>query len=338
MHNYLTNKPKTFANKSLRLQKLINEAIYILDNLGIPIQNQTERRLERMALVFLAVIDKNTGNTWKSIKDINDYVSLKTRDIIAILNSKYEENLSRGSYDDIRRKDLKLLVLANIIVSSNPTAAKNDSTRGYGLNPLYTNLISSFGTKNWANKVKASLKGTTLLKDKLAQVRSIQKIDVQLPSGKQLNFSLGKHNELQKAIVEEFLPRYGYGAEVLYIGDTADKFLHLEKEKLDELNFFELSDGELPDIVAFSVLKKWIYLIEAVHSSGSINRIRQFELEKLTNQCGYPIVYVTAFLNRATFRKFVAEIAWQTEVWIADSPDHLIHFNGGKFLGPYEET
>lgn len=60
------------------------------------------------------------------------------------------------------------------------------------------------------------------------------------------------------------------------------------------------------------------------------------QLEKLTKNCKADIVYVTAFLDRPKFRKFMAEIAWETEVWIADNPDHMVHFNGDKFLGPYK--
>ena len=62
---------------------------------------------------------------------------------------------------------------------------------------------------------------------------------------------------------------------------------------------------------------------------------RVTKLKALTIDCKVPIVYVTAFLNRASFRAHAHEIAWETEVWIAAEPDHLIHFNGGKFLGPY---
>ncbi len=32
------------------------------------------------------------------------------------------------------------------------------------------------------------------------------------------------------------------------------------------------------------------------------------------------------------------DVAWETEVWIADNPDHLVHFNGHKFLGPMYDT
>ncbi len=140
---------------------------------------------------------------------------------------------------------------------------------------------------------------------------------------------------MQKQIIEEFLPRYGYGAEVLYIGDTSDKYLFIQKERLLQLRFFEIGHEELPDIIAYSKEKNWLYLIEAVHSSGAIDEIRLMQLASLTKQCTADIIYVTAFLNRKTFRKFIQDIAWETEVWIADSPDHLIHFNGDKFLGPY---
>ena len=158
-----------------------------------------------------------------------------------------------------------------------------------------------------------------------------------LSSGLELAFSEGEHNELQKAIVEEFLPRFGYGAEILYIGDTSNKYLYLDKKKLEELNFFEISHEELPDIVAFSRKKKWLYLIEAVHSSGPISELRLLQLKKLTINCTVDLVFVTAFLNRKKFRQFIQDVAWETEVWIAENPDHLVHFNGEKFLGPFLE-
>lgn len=166
--------------------------------------------------------------------------------------------------------------------------------------------------------------------------REIAKVNVTLPSGGELTFSLGEHNDLQKAIIEDFLPRYGHGAEVLYVGDTSDKYLYLEKDKLEELNFFEISHEELPDVIAYSKKQNWLYLIEAVHSSGPINELRLIQLQKLTKNCKADIIFVTAFLNRPKFRQFMTDIAWETEVWIADNPDHLVHFNGDKFFGPYK--
>ncbi|WP_372473475.1 BsuBI/PstI family type II restriction endonuclease [Capnocytophaga sp. ARDL2] len=130
-----------------------------------------------------------------------------------------------------------------------------------------------------------------------------------IPTGGQLSFSTGEHNDLQKAIIEEFLRRYGFGAEVLYVGGTANKFLYLEKDKLENLSFFKMSHEELPDVIAYSKEKNWVYLIEAVHTSGPILEIRLLQLQKLTKNRKAEIVFVTAFQNRQKFRQFIADIA-----------------------------
>jgi type II restriction enzyme len=174
------------------------------------------------------------------------------------------------------------------------------------------------------------------LAERLDAARLIEVVPIRLPDGQMLQFSPGEHNLLQKAIIEQFLPRYGYGAEVLYVGDTAKKFLVRAEAKLRALKFFELEHGELPDVVAYSATKNWLFLVEAVHSSGPISSVRLLELKRLAKECTADIIFVTAFLTRNIFRKFAPDIAWETEVWIADAPDHLVHFDGEKFLGPYK--
>ncbi len=331
------NKCKTFASKKGEVQKLINHTLFILETFGIPLNN-TPRRLERMAIAFLAIADIKTIKEIKKAKNLSDHsYSLKTREVIEYVNTNFQEKISSGSYDDIRRKDLKLLVTAEIVLQSSPNSATNDSTRGYGLNPRYAKLLETYFRKDWMSIVNSQLKGVKTLAEKLKRKRYLNQIPVILPSGKKLKFSIGLHNDLQKAIIENFLPRYGYGAKVLYLGDTSDKYLHLDKAGLKSLNFFEISHDKLPDIIAYSKDKNWLYLIEAVHSSGAISELRLLQLQELTKKCSADIIYITAFLDRTTFRKFIVEIAWETEVWIADNPDHLIHFNGDKFLGPYKE-
>ncbi len=329
-------KSKTFKEKTKAIQELINTTLYILESFGVPVDS-TPRRLERMAISFLACGDIKSLKDFKKIKDLNSNYSLKTKDIIDYVNNFFSENISSGSYDDIRRKDLKLLTFAEIILHSNPNSATNDSTRGYCINPIYAELVKKFGSKNWSKIVADKLESIESLNQKLKRQREIQKVTVTLPSGGKLDFSAGEHNDLQKSIIEDFLPRYGFGADVLYVGDTANKYLYLEKEKLKALNFFEISHEELPDVIAYSETKNWLYLIEAVHSSGPISEIRLLQLQKLTEKCNADIIYVTAFLTRPKFRQFMVDIAWETEVWIADNPDHLVHFNGNKFLGPYKD-
>ncbi len=325
------------TGKSKSIEKLLNEALSILSALGIPFDGLTRRRLEKMAMAFLAVCDVSSPRSWSKAKDSSSGRALTSRQIIDYINSNFDESISSGSYDDIRRKDLNLATVAGIVLKSakDPDASTNDPTRAYALNPAYTPIVQCYGTDRWKEDVEEFLSGRETLKDRLDDARPMQLVSVTLPSGVALNLSKGKHNLLQKAIVEDFLPRYGEGAKVLYLGDTAKKLLHLDRETLAKLRFFELAHDELPDVVAYSESKNWLYLIEAVHSSGPISSLRHEHLRSLTKSCTAEIIYVTAFLDRETFRKYAPEIAWETEVWIAESPDHIVHFDGKRFLGPY---
>jgi type II restriction enzyme len=328
------NATDEFKQKPKATQELINQALYILDALGVPLANLSGRRLERTAMAFLAVADvKSTGN-WPELKDVTSNRSLRTRDIIAYVNTNFLENISMGSYDDIRRKDLSLSVAAGVVIQTSPNSARNNSMRGYAISSEFAEVIRTFRVADWYEP-KKFMENRPTLSSKLSTPREITRTTVTLPSGVVLDFSPGQHNVLQKAIIEEFLPRYGYNAEVLYVGDAAKKFLVLEKEKLEELRFFELAHGELPDIIAYSAERNWLYLIEAFFSSGPISPMRLLKLKNLTKSCTAGMIYVTAFLTRDAFRGQIANIAWETEVWIAADPDHLIHFDGEKFLGPF---
>lgn len=219
MKNYISK-----SNKSKTTQKIINEALDILESLGIPVDNKTERGLERMAMCFLAV--SGVTNDWSKAKD---NANLKSRDIIFFVNKNFNEKISSGSYDDIRRKDLKLLVLADFIINSgvNNGSATNDPTRGYSLQPAVKELIIKYRTKDWGEALKVFNKNRQSLSELLSRKRNLEKIPVMLPNGKPLLLSLGNHNILQKAIIEEFLPIYGSDCEVLYIGDTSNRILHI---------------------------------------------------------------------------------------------------------------
>jgi len=330
MNMYLKN-----SQKSAHVRAIIEEAIDILSVMGIPIIEQTERRRERMAMAFLAVA--GVTGSWKEVQGLKEKRILKTRDIISFINEHFEENISSGSYDDIRRKDLKLLVLAGLIVNSadNPNAATNDPTRGYSLEPHFKDLIIDYKTSHWEIKQQKYVANQISLKTRLSRTRNIEKVPVTLPNGKLLELSAGQHNILQKQIIEEFLPRFAQGCQILYIGDTSNKMLLRDEKTLTTLNVYMGLHDELPDIIAYNTSKNWLYLIEAVHSSGAINEVRLLELKELTKNCTADIIYVTTFLNKKEFKKWIIEIAWETEVWIADNPDHLIHFDGHKFLGPY---
>lgn len=336
-------RTKSFTSKAKHQQRLLNESLEFLAVAGIPIDTLTPRKLEMMALCFLAVVDVKSSKDWALAKDSDDGRNPRSRDIIRWINENFGEEISMGSYDDIRRQHLLHPVLAGIVLrgqtgDKDKAAATNDPNRGYAMNPGYSPFARSIGAKGWQVPLAAYAAEQGSLSERLAGRRELSSIPVVLPDGKELEFSAGEHNLIQKAIIEEFLPRYGYGAEVLYVGDTKEKFLCIEAERLSTLGLGTLSHDELPDVVAYSPSKNWVYLIEAVHSSGPISEERIMRLADWTKHCKAEIIYITAFLDRKTFRKWATEIAWETEVWIAEAPDHMIHFNGDKFLGPHQKS
>jgi hypothetical protein len=323
------------SSKSENIKKLINEALDILKSVGIPFSGKRERGLESMAMAFLAVA--GIKKSWKEAQGQNEQRHIKTRDIIKFINENYEEQISPGSYDDVRRKHLKLLVLADLVLNSadNPSAAPNDPTRGYTLDNEFKSLITYYGTTDWEIKLKLFTKNRPSLNEILQRKKDIPKVRVTLPSGHILDFARGGHNQLQREIIEEFLPRFGAGCSVLYVGDATDKYLLRDDDKLMELGFFELTHDSLPDIVAYNQEKNWLFLIEAFFTSGPMSEERILELKKALKDCKADLIFVTAFTSKNDFKRNVTDIGWESEVWTADNPDHLIHFNGDKFLGPY---
>lgn len=316
-----------------KVKKMIFNLLDIFQKIGIPIDD-TDRRVERMAKACLAV-----GNIKKSFTEaisIECQKFVRTRDIIAFENESYGENISSGSYDDIRRKDLRLLVEAGIVVNSSFTEeqATNNPSRGYALSKSFVELLHSYGSQEWEEQLAVYLNEIKSLKEELERRRNLKKVPVTLPGGKKINLSYGEHNNLQKEIIETFLPLFGFGAEVLYIGDTDDKYLHLEEVELKRIKFFVLEHEVLPDVVAYSHEKNLLYLIEAYHSTGEWNEIRVRKIKKKLEEsgCTANVVFFTAFETKAAFKQKAKDIAWETEVWIAESPEHLVHFNGYKFL------
>lgn len=321
------------------MQKMIDEALHILEALGVPLIGLTARRKEKMSKVFLSVAGLMPGMKWSEIKDNDDQHQLTSRQIISFMNAHWSEEISSGSYDDIRRKDLVLPVEACIVLNSanNPNANTNDGTRGFAINPVAARVIRQFGTSEWQRAIDQFRQERPSLASQLSRARNLARIPIQINGNTKLEFSPGAHNQLQKAVIESFLPNFGLGATVLYVGDTTNKYLYLDKSGLEYINFFELAHDKLPDVVAYLPTRNWLYLIEAVTTANPITELRRNALMRAANNCKADLVFVTAFPDRKTYRKFASDIAWETEVWIADAPEHMIHLNGDKFLGPYKK-
>ena len=159
-----------------------------------------------------------------------------------------------------------------------------------------------------------------------------------LSSGKAVTLSPGGQNPLIKSIVEELCPRFAPGATVVYIGDAENKFLHLDATYLNGLGIVITHAAKMPDVIEHDTKRKWLLLVEAVVSAGAVDAKRRMELKSLFRGCTVGLVFITAFEDRAAFGRFQQQISWETEVWIATEPDHIIHFNGERFLGPYADV
>ena len=317
----------------------VEQALNILRGIGVPLRNYTKSRRDRIAKSLLAVGHLQPHTPWSEAQSFFDDgpKPVTTREIIRFWNEHYGERLADSSYDDVRRKDLAVLVAAKVVLPSaaDPTADTNDGTRGYALSPEGLELIRSYGSDSWEEQLRLFRQNAGVLADRLSKARTFKIIPVKLPSGHTYNLSPGPHNQIQKAIIEEFLPRFSKGAEVLYIGDTSKKVLHIEAEKLRLLGIAEPSRAMLPDVLAYDEEQKWLFVIEAVHSSNPIDQLRHLALRRLTEHATVGCIFVSAFMDMAAFARFSKTISWETEVWIVDQPDHMIHFDGGQFLGPY---
>jgi hypothetical protein len=173
------------------------------------------------------------------------------------------------------------------------------------------------------------------LAQRYAQARDLRRIPLNLAAGVMIELSPGGQNTLIRKIIEDFCPRFTPGAKPIYVGDTRRKWAYFDEEGLRALGVVVHEHGKMPDVVVHYTDKNWLVVIEAVTSHGPVNPKRLTELKSLFSDSNAGLVFVTAFLDRRGLMKYLNDISWETEVWVAEAPDHMIHFNGERFLGPY---
>lgn len=306
----------------------IEQAQEILESLGLP----SAQRNEVSALTLLALAQLSERSAWKNASN----PMLRVHDILIEIKQRYGREYAENSRETIRRRVLHQLEQAGIVIQNadDPTRPTNSGLNNYMLTGLALDMLRSYGSPAWNKKRKAFLDGQGRLLDLYQKNREQNKIPLQVADGTTYKLSPGKHNQLQLAIVSEFGPRFAPGAKLLYLGDTAKKIIVFEKDLLAKLHVPVSEHGKFADIILYDENKNWLFLIEAVTAHGPVSPKRHVEMEQLLEKCTVGRIYVTAFLDFATFKKFSNEIAWETEVWLAEMPSHMIHFNGDKFLGP----
>lgn len=315
----------------------IEEAKLILEALGLPAKQQNDRS----ALTFLALCNLKETDEWTNVTAISMSVmgnkeNAKYKGVMRFIAEHYNKIYAENSRETIRRQTLHQFVQAGIVNHNpeNPEIPTNSKDNHYRISPEALKVIRAFNTSNWNKEVQNFVEKSELLRDKYHKKRELRKIPVKLKSGIELNLSPGKHNKVQIAIITAFAPRFAPGSELLYMGDTAKKDLYMEKDRLANLGISINEHSKLPDVVLYDERRNWLFLIEAVTSHGPVSPKRIIELENMLQPCNAGKIYVSAFPDFREFKRHTSDIAWDTEVWIVSFPDHMIHFNGDKFMGP----
>ena len=301
----------------------IEETREFLQKVGMPKAQQADI----CCYVILAMAGIKPNMSWSEAT--NEWIRI--HDIIQFANTYYGAAYAENSREAFRKQALHRFRTA-ALVEDNGKATNSPNYR-YRLTEESLQMLKAVGTKQEQTELNRFLAYHEKLMDIYASKKKMTMMPVKI-NGLDFSFSAGKHNELQKAIIEEFAPRFAPNSECLYVGDTIEKDLVKNVDKLEKLGFEITLHDKMPDVVLYREDKDWLYFIESVTSVGPMDNKRIVELQELTKNVKSGKIFVTAFLDFKTFKKFSESLAWDTEVWMADMPDHMIHLNGDRFLGP----
>ena len=301
----------------------IEETRDFLDHIGMPKAQQADI----CCYVILAMAGIKPDMQWKEAT--NEWIRI--HDIIQFANSYYGTTYAENSRETFRKQALHHFRTA-ALVEDNGKATNSPNYR-YRLTEETLQMLRVRDTIEWQPSLRRFLHYHQSLIEMYASKKKMSMMPVQI-NGQDFSFSPGKHNELQKAIIEEFAPRFAPNSECLYVGDTIEKDLVKNVEKLTKLGFEVTLHDKMPDVVLYSEDKDWLYFVESVTSVGPMDPKRILEITEMTKDVTAGKIFVTAFPDFKTYKKFSEKLAWETEVWIAEMPEHMIHLDGDKFLGP----
>ncbi len=256
---------------------------------------------------------------------------------MAWVDKAYQKKYAPNTRETFRRQTLHQFVDAAIALYNpdKPDRPVNSPDAVYQVSPEALTMFRAYGSAQWDKSLKEFMAAAGSLAERNARTRNFRFVSVKIGQGQSLKLSPGNHSELIARVIDTFAPRFAPGSKLLYAGDTGKKLGYFDETALSKLGITINSKGKMPDVVLNFARKRWLLLVEAVTSHGPVDAKRHRELTKLFSGSKFGLVYVTAFLNCRTFAKYAKEIAWETEVWIAETPDHMIHLNGERFLGPH---
>ncbi|EPW7699826.1 BsuBI/PstI family type II restriction endonuclease [Escherichia coli] len=306
----------------------IEAAQQIIASLGLPRAQQNERS----ALCLLALLNLTPGKAWADAE--NPLVGITP--IMNWVREHYGKVYAPNTRETFRRQSMHQFCAAGVALYNpdKPDRPVNSPKAVYQIEPAALSMLRTFGSPAWHDSLATYLAERETLVTRYAKEREQNRIPVEIAAGQQITLSPGEHSELIRAIIEDFAPRFAPGSVLVYAGDTGEKWGYFDAPLLAGLGVDVDSHGKMPDVVLHFTAKNWLLLVESVTSHGPVDGKRHAELARLFAGSTAGLVYVTAFPNRSIMGRYLGEIAWETEVWVADAPSHLIHFNGVRFLGP----
>lgn len=301
----------------------LTETKNFLASLGMPVQQQAD--VCCYALLTLANIKPD--DSWTAAT--NDWIRI--HDVLSFTAEYYGKSYAENTRETIRKNCMHQF-REGALIEDNGKATNSPNYR-YRITDEALQLLKTIGTRSFDEKMRSFHSVHETLIEKYASKKKMQMMPV-LINGAELHFSPGKHNDLQKAIIEQFAPRFAPNCLCLYVGDTTNKDLIKDTAMLARLGFQITLHDKMPDVVLYCPETNWLYFVEAVTSVGPMSPQRIIEIESMTCDVTAGKIYVTAFPDFGTYKKFSSELAWETEVWLSEMPEHMIHLNGDKFLGP----
>jgi hypothetical protein len=292
---------------------------------------------ERSATILLALLQIRPSDSWANAKnpmlgvtELLDWVNVEYRD-----DAPYAPN----TRETFRRQTLHQFYAAGMVQYNfdMPDRAPNSKNNNYRISPEALEVIRAYGTPEYEDLLTEYLVSAPGLAARYAAEREMTRLPVTMPDGTELRLSAGGQNVLIKSMVEDFCSRFTPGGQVLYIGDADLKLGIFHQEELAALGVELDLHGKFPDLIVYMPDRNWLVLMEAASSHGPVDAKRYDELKAIFGSSTAGLVYVSCFPDRATMRKFLSDLAWETEAWAADEPSHMIHLNGSRFLGPYED-
>ncbi len=307
----------------------MESASELLEALGF----DRERQNDRSALVLLALLNLAPGDEWSDATN----PTMRTVDVMEWIRDRYGVDYRPNTRETIRRQTLHQFVQGHLVVQNpdQPDRPINSPRWCYQVTDEALGLARLMGVAGFDEALADYLRLRPGLQATYRREREMHQLPVHLPDGGEIALSAGGQNDLLKAMIEEFCPRFTPGGRVLYVGDAGAKWLVFDKGRLAALGVSVDSHGKMPDLVVYMADRNWLVLMEAASTHGPVDHTRYLELRDLFGDSSAGLVFVSCFPDQDTMRKHLTSISWETEVWTADHPTHMIHFDGEMFLGPY---